>query len=606
MKASTKRALLLMFLTLVTFGAGRPAAADIAWDLYDRDPSCSPDGSAAAEVVACGSHGIFVLHRGLDPEPPASLPGCTRRFGNREQPLRYLTRRSQPSSGALDELPCAGGSCWTPLAELTPQQPWIAQLDWNNWHGWTVAWTILQAGGGQTPVVAFPFSSSAPQAFDAGGTDDAQVLVGLCTILEAVEAGAVSPPVAVNMSFGRLPDAVAGGCSRDALACQLREVLDHLSELTEDFGRSPTLVAAAGNHRKLLFPASHDKVIATASLDLASLAWGAESSATWESPTDAVLAPALFPGNGLCLQYAGADGSPQGWRAPPGTSYASAFLTGWLGNGLPSGTTARDGTALTPFDLLPSLQTPQLLQRVYGQGSAACAISPDPEAAAPWFVEALAPLPSPLPELSLIDLVGVLNRPTPEPDPCVPCLAQKKKPTSDLVRQRIDDPNARGFGSYAHASVASSDDLSVDLSQSAVALAADGVEILELYLRLEADFYPLVPLRGDYEALDLGLVDAIVIKQFGSLVQARSQPSLVFVLRFTEPEADDPGPFWTSTPIQIFSANATSSGAEPEPARLASRTASWRSVSSLPATASPAADTVVARSLLRDRSQARP
>ena len=187
--------------------------------------------------------------------------------------------------------------------------------------GWSTGWAASWLSG--SPVHFYALNGSDLQDFLGAAVGDAHLLVRLCEMAEGIDQYTIRPPTVVNMSFGRLfaGDAGNGGCDPEELSCQVGQVIDDLVE------SGAVAVAAAGNHGRAQFPAAYESVRSAASLDMALFGSSFEIAGAWESPARR---HASLPGYGVCLEYQDSDGFDHLWPAPPGSSYASALLAGWL------------------------------------------------------------------------------------------------------------------------------------------------------------------------------------------------------------------------------------------------------------------------------------
>ncbi|MEM6793085.1 MAG: S8/S53 family peptidase [Acidobacteriota bacterium] len=566
-KALPRRPLLtrsiLIFGYLLFLAAAPASGRQVSWDLFDRGEPCAlPD--RPGELLACGRFGALFLEHGSDARPPVSaLPGsCPHVGGGVEVPSRYSARRG-PESGPdprEDQAPCSEGSCLTPLAGLTAGEPWVAVIDWDDWHGWAMSWTIRQTMAPQAlPIVLFPLGEERlePADDDSEETDDLSLLTQLCALTEAVDSGFVARPSVINMSFGR---AAGPGTAPSGLAQVVNDVLDYLGQASATGGPA-ALVAAAGNHRQLLFPAAHPGVLAAGAADLVALKNQGEYRPSWESPP--VEDPmALFPAGGLCLQYGDSQGKPAARLMAPGSSFAAAVFSGMLAEQLQLDAALIEqlpGVAWTPSLLQPSVPPEILLERLQGQALADCAPALAPDPSLTFRFSAEEPIAaSDLPNKSLVDVAQKRLRPTPEPDPCVPCMSSDLNPGGGGLDQ---NPDSRMLKSpFAAQRGASRNrpgrDLVIDLSGATVSLEDLEYDLKALYLRTGDWLYPLTPAGGHLSEVARGAPRALVIEEMGFLVESGEQPSLVYVLGNRE---SDPGEesgegaavYWTAAPILL-------------------------------------------------------
>jgi hypothetical protein len=564
--------------------AARQAAAVEDPVTWYRDSRTPPPPDRGGLQVPCGRLGIFQIVRGAG-AVDGDVPVCAGALecGSETPPL-YPT----PEGGAEEPLaaaatawfPCAGGSCFAgvePPPSALPVSSWVAVIDWNQPHGWSVGWTLLQVANDdptqpRIPAVLFDLDDPAARArgFSERGATDVHLLKKLCEIVEAVDlTPGVPPPLVINMSFGRrfrTGDARnSGTCNRKTLNCQIAEVETRLW-LGDPAAPAPrprsTLVAAAGNHREWLFPAGLDTVLPAGSLQLESFGQGVVER-SWETPDYGARAQGLFPGYGLCLeQQAGAGESATEWAAPAGTSYAAAILSGWLagplrGPGLfdPLGPGAwfpkRACTAagVCTYALAHGGRTfggnPRvdvLLNRVLDRASTKCGTPAAPSAGGVLTLKVAAVLGQSdlLPKDSFIDVVGLLKLPTPDSRPCVPCQGMSS----------IGSVAARPRGKAASRWLL---DLSANTQVPppfSYPLQAQST-IARLYLHTSGDNYlVLLPESGDLNVLKDGTIHQLWLPDARPWLASGVQPSLVFVLQSDQPDLVG-RPFWLSVPILV-------------------------------------------------------
>ncbi|MEM7585777.1 MAG: S8/S53 family peptidase [Acidobacteriota bacterium] len=557
--------------------ASRPASAQVPaggnleqveWALLSDDCASPPVG---ASRLSCGQYGDFYLGQNLQSSCPPkaagrelpkiyAMPSLERDVIipanplGRQRPalaLEPMTQAgaSQKSAGQDTPIPCRSGSCFsTP----SPDASWVAVIDWDNWHGWTTGWTTTWLSG--LPVQLYDLGGSDLRELFGPAVSDAHFLARLCEIADGVEEQVFQPPKVLNMSFGRLFQDDAGdgnSCAAHELSCQVGRVIDHLVEL----GVVP--VAAAGNHGHPMFPASYDNVLSTGSLDLARFRTHLQITGSWESPSG----PNFYlPGYGLCLGYRGSDGSEWRWPAPPGSSYSSAMLAGWMAGVLDRHPLERpldiDWTiAWSPDDacFMLSDQVPQScnqqINRIFeeillhepscwsaGIREPSLFVSTDRPAGRSFTKATDGGGDSILDGLpSFVEWARTSHRPDPSADPCVPCA------TGGLDQSFTGSDGALKSGPGVDR------DLVLDLSASSPLRPAFTYEAL--YLRSGEDFFPLLDADQpeDWPALrqlGAGGVASLVIQNAGAVLEAELQPSLVFVVCL------QPGNcFWNSIPV---------------------------------------------------------
>jgi len=518
MKRSMK-ALCLAAALAASAGSPLPsAAAPVSWIRIPQGCAYAPQRELAQ--MPCGDHGTYYFGTHVPPH----LPTCMDLRRGTEEPAAYLAPGTLQPSGT--SFPCQDGSCFG-----HGRQPWVAVLDWDQPHGWSVGAVLLEASDQRIDVDLFDLEDPAgtlPEWLD--GVGDAHVLAQLCRVAELVSDPRQEPPLAVNMSFGRAASeegreaCLPGGGG--GLECEIRSVLAHLRSAS---GTLP--VAAAGNHGTLLFPAEDASVLSAGALDLALFAASGSAEPSNETPA---AAHALLPGYGLYLE------SPLAsyWPAPPGSSYASALLAGWIAGTLtdnpetpvdPGGRwtplafgngflLARDGQPVAGSYLLGPAQ---LLKRALGGEPEIC----DPSAAAGISANLSRILlpPPPLPALSLADLAAQSNLQQPGAVICVPC-----------------------HGDQPPTGIDAGTPLKVDLGSSSPLPAQ--YRLTGLYLRI-GDTRHRLDKSGDSALLGLiaqGTVDRLTISGLDGLLSPGLQVSLVYTL------TDLTGtPFWHATPVNV-------------------------------------------------------
>jgi hypothetical protein len=465
------------------------------------------------QVVACGNLGSFVFGRsGLHYDGPCTTVGAS------EVPSPIPV---EPAPRLPAAFPCAGGRCLGRSAG----RPWVAILDWPTAHGWSVAATIREASDQRLDVQLYDLTATGALGQWVPSVSDLQVLYQLCALAAAPPG---ERPLAVNMSFGRHRTGEADcRTAGPSLGCAVSQVLSQLAAE----GILP--VAAAGNHREMLFPAASPNVVSAGALDLAEYQVRQESRPSSQTPS---AAGALMLGYGVYLSTPAGNGGAPIWPAPPGSSYAAALFTGWFG-----GTLAGGGKLAVPFQEpgdrwtpvitgkgfalawngvpLPGselLDGPQLLlARALGEAPVARAQHSD-------VTLRLTGPAGPIPELPVL-YADAGNGPLPGVDPCVPC---------------------HGNGEIQGAP--GGDTVLVDLSASGG--LPSQMEPRSLWLRVGSAFY------GFDRSYDAGLLATLAAGGFGSLAlsgvsgifPAGEQPSLVLVVRVGGMD------YWHEVPIQLL------------------------------------------------------
>lgn len=582
--------------------AGRDAAAQqVSWELFDVEDD--PEGQNDKRV-ACGHYGVFHLNvENALPVASEPVPAIPRVKGVEVPRLypRYLVggasppapiepvpvvpaNRPPPSLGGnaaipgpatpprpikpvplnLPWVPCDQGQCFGNPLSFGASQPWVAVIDWDGPHGWSVGWTIRQVAGPGVALGLFPLTDEELESVPRRGETDAHLLTQLCTLAELVDVEGVPPPLVVNMSFGRLahPEDLlpAGSCDERRLVCQIAWVIEHLRLKSQPALPAPgtMFVAAAGNHQDLLYPAAAPGVLAAGSLDLAAFWETGLTDSSWETPKLTSQAAALMPGYGICLFPGSVPQAEKGHPTPPGTSFASATFSGFLVAPLLAGL-IEDSLEPLLWQPVPSC-TPEVCtyqiahgnQSLYAVSSGLQLLLEQARTGRPacrppneGTVEVDASLgnaltkAAALPPLSFDDVAAAdRKQPAPGADPCVPCHGHNQPPP---------------LLAYGSASLASRSDpaspLALELDLSFAGALPGDYTLLELYLRVGEDFYPLT-VEGELfslESLESGAVDRLVVEGAGDLIPAGEQASLVLVLG--DNGADVPSEFWTSIPI---------------------------------------------------------
>lgn len=538
---------------------GPQPVEEVTWALFD--PECRQE-SAVLEVP-CGTYGVFqfvsvdpadacdALTEGEEVPPiyhPPSSPGNfiatpvdpdLDLYNGLEQPItnqssanRLPELQTQPidDDGAYD----FGLSTGAPIAPpgTPPVEPdvaveWLGVIDYSGTHGISTSWLADKVSG--TAVQTYLGILDDP-AFDplGEGVGDFHVLAKLCQLSDFVDNGG-DPPRVVNMSFGRAArpvdrddvDNVIDGnaCDESLASCQIAQVLTHLTE------RGVTFVAAAGNHQELLFPAKLSNVLSAGMLDLNRFFDERIVERAWETPP---AADALMPGNALCLRH---------WSAPAGASYSSAMLAGWiyealrLNPGLAS--IARDLEWAPAWDVDAScyrLMAEDMLwgpcnpyiQTLFGGLEGANEESCWTVASQPAIELGEPGPPQGAPQLPSLDEWSEETLPTPESDPCLPCIA-----------------------------IVSGNDLIVDMSSS-VGLP-EGTFLDSVSLRVGSNYYPLALLPEDLTDIENGALSQLQLPGWGWLTGLGVKLSLTYQQKANP--ADDCGEpnkcYWTTTPLYV-------------------------------------------------------
>lgn len=528
--------------------------APVEWALHSD--ACAPPEDGIS--VACGDYGTFYI--GM-----SSTKNCAEVVGN-EAPPAYIRSKaisdvaSEEKTAnrllAQDSMPCAGGSCFGPPGGASGDEPWIAVIDWNDWHGWSTGWSAISISG--LPAHLYALDGEDLTTYLGPSVGDAHVLARLCEVAEAVDHQGVVPPTVVNMSFGRyfaegLDARASTTCDSSNLSCQLGGLFDHLTR------SGVALTSAAGNHGQTQFPAVYESVLAVGSIDLAHLNANQTVVASWETTS---AAQALIPGYGVCLEVGGEGYERRTlWPAPPGSSYSSSLFAGWLAHSLlawpsidPLAVNWNLAWSESAGCYVLSEDGPahcneaadRLLARVLGTSKETCWTATSKN-----FLEAdslgIPPqhgVTNTLPSLS--EWVEIEHTPAPESDPCVPCVADGFEPvewfqTPEGPQMRTADPDL-------------DHDLKLDLSASSAIDSA--LTLQELHLRVSDDFYLLLDRSqptdvARLDALAHGEADGLVLRDARQLFEPHQQPSLLFVLCDNGSSSAN-NCFWSSIPVLAF------------------------------------------------------
>jgi hypothetical protein len=515
-RQSSRCAIILAALAGLLVSATPAAATDVVrWYRFDGcDPSISSFSSQQApENFACGALGLYYLgDQGL-----SYSSSCLHQVYGEEAPALYLAQhnpRFMPSAGQW--FPCRQGNCFG-----RNSQPWAAVIDWNQGHGWSVAGTLSAVAGSGLDLVLYPLDAGGA-TFDTQGASDLDVLARLCAVAEYVDQNPNDPPLVINMSFGRIFDSGVSSLLRSrgqvALQDEIHTVLQHLQSQL-----GIHLVAAAGNHGRLLFPASDSYVMAVGGMDVEEYLDAGTVSRALQAPS---AAQALLPAYGLYLKEGTASTY---WPVPPGSSYASAFASGWLAGFMADQGLRPSNLSLTPGSTLKPVRvsTDYLLvldsQTLAGSDlpGAAQVATPALEHVAgvcntststPVSTTVSSVTPS-LPTRSSADLAGSNNLPLPNTRPCVPCHGYE---TNQGLRIKLTA--SEGFPT--------------------------GQQLNALHLRVGSSYYEITDssVISDFED---GLIDELLLTNVTSISSGTSV-ELVYELSLTSY-----GSFWDSTPVHM-------------------------------------------------------
>ena len=532
----SKQVLGFVVLILLASLLAAPASAreDVNWDRLP--PGCQqrlPD----ADILPCGQLGYYIfyaspLRRPASVDEPTTAGLCNPLASGSENPPDISRVNPSDSVGGNLWSPCQGGSCFTPNNNFFDRD-WVAIIDWGDPHGWHVGQT-LKHGLGQADVDLALFrvnQSDVPLVDDLDEVGDAHLMERLCNI---ADLAAIRPPLAVNMSFGRLNGPDCTGPS--SIGCQIELVMNHLKH---DLGVA--LVAAAGNHGEIQFPASSDNVFSAGALDLGELSGSGRAVPTPLTPSETEV---LVPGYGLILENQDGDV----FAVPPGTSYASSLATAWIARmrlaGVPL--SALDQvTPESPLRLERSMSgyhgvvgdtglvfdTPEGLDRLL---DVAIGKRPEPFSSLldVGFLHevSLVAVPDPPDVPSLSEINSDNSRPSPDSEPCVPCHLRKWK-----KRNRF-----RG--------VAEGPATLPQLSLEGAGGIGSEAELVDVFLKVGEQYYRLE--TASYDTLIYDLQDGLAsVLQFQELPDEVGSEFVSVEYRLRR-YADDVV-FWDSTPVTI-------------------------------------------------------
>jgi hypothetical protein len=508
----------------IVLAAAPAGAAEVTW--LHLDPGCSakPEeivtaGGAPAQVVACGGAGSFVF----GPPRLGYQGSCGRIPGVTETPTAVPADITPPLPPSF---PCSLGRC----LGHTPGKPWVAVVDWRNDHGWSVAATVREASDRRVGVELYDLETPSAITQSLPSTSDLHVLLQLCALAEHVQSQPSDRPLVVNLSFGRRTSGPAGSGLGDAVS----QVLSHLSS------KGLFLVAAAGNHHEMLFPATSPDVISAGALDLSYYQQNGQVQPSTQTPANTA---ALTLGYGL---YLSTEDANLLWAAPPGSSYAAALFSGWLagyraGGGQLPAPALKQGARWSPVPLTfpaspggsvalafngtplsgSNLAGPGLLfdRALHGAGTP---LAPGPGITLQETM--LAPPLSPDPLL----YADAGNDPQPGVCPCVPC-----------------GPGGGG-GLGPQATAKGSGTVVLDLSSSQP--LPSNMELIRVFLRVGKTVYAFD--RSGYQEvlapIAAGSAGSLVLTGLDGLLPAGQQPSLVL-----EIYVDGLGSYWHEVPIHL-------------------------------------------------------
>lgn len=519
----------------------------VYWALYDTP--CTPTSESTRRIDA-GDFGVFYF----DGKP---FEGCP--TANRGSERTRIYASPGPAPHGVDCDPVDG--CATSLSAL--RDPWIAIVDWDNWHGRIVDKVIRFTTDLQVQTKLFGLESVIP---GSPGITDVDVIASLATIAEAIDSGVPAPEL-INMSFGRfveLGDATTNSCHPERLSCQISRLLTHLERPAGSLQRRTTIVAAAGNHQKALFPAILDHVLSVGSLDMALFAANGTAQPSWETPSIGSFPRALMPGAGHCVNVAD-SGMPIETIAPAGTSFAAGIFSGWLTDALlhkPRKVLAQlDDRSATwvPRSTCPSVGS-CLIELAHGSttftGRSERAyqqmlrlLNDDPTTcgtARAGLTSISADLVTVLPAESPFrypsgTTAAAFFKPAPEPDPCVPCtLCCEIAPSTSPLAKRAAQPPVPSRRAL--------DVLEIDLHNGWT--VPTGTEVKALYFRLPLGLFKLDLSPAALSDFRNGNIGWLTVR--GSVLSSFDyglQPTLIALLEYVDPVTGNTQIFWDSTPL---------------------------------------------------------
>jgi len=243
-----------------------------------------------------------------------------------------------PGPSPMDSgLACGPPSgCGKTFSELSSES-WVYVVDFADsqglpgWHALSVDLVIRTTSDPSVETLIDPLEPNL-----CPDVTDADVLISLAKLAEAIDHDGVDAPDAINMSFGRQleeGDATNAECDSEepcegGLSCQIAQLMAHIIRPSVEEPRRTIAVAAHGNHREPLFPGALDEVIHAGMLDLTKLARTGVVEPALETPAGS---QALMPGNGLCLRLPGnRDNELHETANPAGSSFSASILTGLL------------------------------------------------------------------------------------------------------------------------------------------------------------------------------------------------------------------------------------------------------------------------------------
>ncbi len=543
-------------------------ACEVYWALYS-DP-CKPAAKSAKVIAKAGEYGIYYFSdKELGSCPAKRLAWC------KETPPVYPSPGASPmdTGGGLACGPPSG--CGKSFSDLSSES-WVYVVDFADsqgaagWHALSVDSVIRTSSDPAVETLIDPLDPMLPA--HCPDVTDADVLVSLAKLAEAIDKGGIPAPSAVNMSFGRKlekGDATSAECGLDGpckggLSCQIAGLMAHIIRPELEEPRRSLAIAAHGNHREPLFPAALADVIHAGMLDLTLLSRAGLVESAFETPLDP---NALMPGNGLCLRLPGAiDNVVHETANPAGSSFSASLLTGLLTDAIlhypteveplldagmwtPKEVCDQDGvcsfrlrhssgvTFASPVgagsDRLYEATTEDLSNCGEAEGMALLAVL-EPAPVDPYVAYN-----------SLVDRVAAVHQTAPNSRPCTPCQGCcPSVPSGDFA-------GFKSFGSAAgtvdgETATSTWIDWVIDLHNGWY--LDFSLTLIDLYMRIGSEV-----LKLNIEPLDLAHIDWSMydfLKVSGRVLDPNpgEQPSLIAVVSWTPPMGS-PEIFWNSTPV---------------------------------------------------------
>ncbi len=532
-------------------------AQTISWARYAKP--CKLAAQQATLVVPAGDYGIFYFGSSQFTACPQQwVAGCT------EEPPIYPPPGPSPMDSILACNPNTSG-CGKKISAMN--EPWVMAIDWDNWHGKSVDALIRATTDPMIGTMLLPLKDHFRQYPDV--ITDADVLIHLAEVVDAVDRGVAPRPLVVNMSFGRLHepnDALDATCDEKvcgmgSLGCQLARILGYVTR--PDPTRPATVVVASrGNDLLELGPGEFGEVLSVGMTDLTELATDGTVVPSWESPP---MYDALMPGGGFCLGLDPVGGAPGSYDAavPTGSSFSSAFFSGMIAEQLwrnPQGVKGplAGGPLWTPRSPCPDNGCPFYLNHngidlpiLSGRGNAlimdivtgnlsGCGQSPFPTELPVDLVAAGA---GPYVYPTLPQLTAGTHRPTPETNGCVPCEGCCQAIPLSAPADKEADPGGKARRpSRAPITIK----LTIDM-HSGWYLDQE-LTLQEVYLRVGQELRLADLNESERDLIADGHVNKLKLKGTFYALDMKAQPSLIFVVsRNATPDQW----FWKSTPVYL-------------------------------------------------------